>query len=122
MAIFKKTKEEKENPPKTPIVSESMAPSLNMTVSKAVIIRPRVTEKATEKSMNDNVYVFEVTKDATKNAVAARIKFLYKVFPLKITMTKIPTKKKFIRGKWGRTAAGKKAYVYLKHGDKIDIT
>jgi ribosomal protein L23 len=33
----------------------------------------------------------------------------------------LPTKKKFFRGHWGVRGGGKKAYVYLKKGDKIDI-
>ncbi|MEK7088168.1 MAG: 50S ribosomal protein L23 [Patescibacteria group bacterium] len=84
------------------------------------IIRPRVTEKATTVAEN-GVYVFEVEKDANKKEIAADIKNLYKVSPVKINVVKIPRKQVFVRGKKGFKAGGKKAYVYLKKGEKIEI-
>jgi ribosomal protein L23 len=35
-------------------------------------------------------------------------------------MVNIPKKNVFVRGKWGTKGGGKKAYVYLKKGDKIE--
>ncbi|MEK7082040.1 MAG: 50S ribosomal protein L23, partial [Patescibacteria group bacterium] len=64
------------------------------------IIRPRVTEKATTVAEN-GVYVFEVEKDANKKEIAADIKNLYKVSPVKINVVKIPRKQVFVRGKKG---------------------
>jgi ribosomal protein L23 len=46
---------------------------------------------------------------------------MYKVQPTKIAMTKIPGKSVFVRGKKGERSSGKKAYVYVKKGDKIEI-
>ncbi|HEY4496092.1 MAG TPA: 50S ribosomal protein L23 [Candidatus Paceibacterota bacterium] len=85
------------------------------------IIRPRITEKATMAAEQNSVYVFEIEKDANKKEIANAIKNLYKVSPVKINVVKIPRKQVFIRGKKGFKAGGKKAYIYLKKGEKIEI-
>jgi len=84
-----------------------------------VLIRPRITEKATL-VLESNVYTFEVASKATKGQVEEAIKVFYKVNPIKIRMTKNPEKKVFVKGKKGVKAGVKKAYVYLKKGDKLE--
>lgn len=84
-----------------------------------ILIRPRITEKATL-VLESNVYTFEVAPDATKNQIEGAIKIFYKVNPVKIRIVKNPAKKVFLRGKKGVKAGVKKAYVYLKKGDKIE--
>jgi len=86
----------------------------------SVIGRPRVTEKATM-SAESGVYVFEVSKDSTKTKIAKAISSMYKVSPMKVRIVNLPAKKVFVRGKWGEKTSVKKAYVYLKKGDKIEI-
>jgi len=86
----------------------------------AVIIRPRVTEKSTVSS-EKGVYVFEVSKDSTKTKIAKAVSVMYKVHPVKVRVVNLPAKSVFIRGKWGNKSPVKKAYVYLKKGDKIEI-
>ncbi|KND48596.1 MAG: ribosomal protein L23 [Parcubacteria bacterium C7867-005] len=93
------------------------APINNTTVLK----RPRITEKAALKADSMNVYTFEVNKDATKKQVIASIKDAYKVTPKSVRLLAIPRKEVFRRGKSGVTGGGKKAYVYLKKGDKIEV-
>ena len=85
------------------------------------IIRPRVTEKATVVAERVGVYVFEVEKTATKKEIATAIKNLYQVSPVKVNIVRIPRKQVFVRGKKGFKAGGKKAYVYLKKGEKIEV-
>lgn len=87
---------------------------------RAVIVGPRITEKASMKA-ESNVYVFEVISVATKAIVEKVMKELYKVTPVKINMITMPQKKVFTRGKIGFKKGGKKAYVYLKKGDKIEF-
>jgi len=84
-----------------------------------IILRPRITEKASM-VLEKNVYVFEVVSSATKKEVAETIKVFYKVIPVKINIVKNPSKKVFIKGKKGIKAGVKKAYVYLKKGDKLE--
>ena len=85
-----------------------------------VIKHPRITEKAAILAGN-NVYTFEIDPKATKIDVARAIKMIYKVEPKKVSISKLPAKKKFVRGTRGKTAAVKKALVYLKKGDKIEF-
>lgn len=85
-----------------------------------VIKHPRITEKAAILS-GDGVYTFEIDPRATKIDVARAVKEIYKVDPVKVRISKLPAKKKFRRGKVGKTAAVKKAVVYLKKGDTIEF-
>jgi large subunit ribosomal protein L23 len=88
---------------------------------ESVLLNPRVTEKSTLAS-EKNVYVFDVANKANKFKVAEAIKFLYKVTPVKVNLVTIPAKRIVYRGKKGVKSGGKKAYIYLKAEDKINIT
>lgn len=89
--------------------------------AKNVLVRPRITEKAAIGADKHNVYVFEVTPNATKPSVAASVKAQYKVTPVKVNIAMRPAKSVFVRGKRGTKSSLKKAYVYLKKGDKIEL-
>jgi large subunit ribosomal protein L23 len=95
-----------------------MATDLKAKYSK-VLVRPRITEKA-NKVAESNVHTFEVVPSATKSQVESAVKAFYKVNPVKINIVKNPAKQIFVRGKKGVKAGVKKAYVYLKKGDKIE--
>ena len=84
-----------------------------------VIKKPKITEKSGIKAESQNVYTFEVLKNATKHSVAAAIQEMYKVTPIKVNMVSLPAKAVFSRGKNGKRGAIKKALVFLKKGDKI---
>jgi len=86
----------------------------------AVIVGPRITEKAAL-TAETNVYVFDVATTATKRTIAEAINMLYKVMPVSVNVINIPRKRVIVRGKKGMKGGGKKAYVYLKAGDKIEI-
>jgi len=86
-----------------------------------IIIRPIITEKATQLREKHNIYCFEVSKDINKNELANVIKKLYNVVPEKINIVNVkpkPKRRRFIEGK---TREWKKAYIKLKKGQKIDI-
>ena len=87
----------------------------------SVLLRPYITEKAAISAERENAYVFEVTKDATKKSVSASIRDAYKVTPVRVHLLAIPKKQVIVRGKKGEKGGGKKAYVYLKKGDKIEV-
>ncbi len=91
------------------------------TTLKSSLISPRMTEKAVLLQEAKGVYVFNVEKDATKRGIFLSIKEKYKVTPRMVRVASIPAKKKIFRGKLGVRGGGKKAYVYLKKGDKIDV-
>lgn len=95
-------------------------PNLNLK-TKSVLLRPRITEKAAIGADKWNVYVFEVEKSATKKSISASIHGAYGVTPRQVRVAMIPAKKVFVRGRKGVKSGGKKAYVYLKKGDKIEL-
>mgnify|MGYP001567965315 CR=1 FL=1 len=88
---------------------------------KSVLISPRMTEKSVLQQESKGIYTFNVERDATKKSIIACVKLEYKVTPIMIRMVAVPSKQKFSRGKWGVKGGGKKAYVYLKKGDKINV-
>ena len=87
-----------------------------------IIIAPRVTEKGAYLSAQ-GAYVFDVEQSANKYEIGAAIKELYKVTPRKIAIVAVPRKKVQTRGtnRTGMTRGGKKAYVYLKKGETIEL-
>ena len=87
-----------------------------------ILISPRVTEKGAYLA-EAGAYVFNVAPGANKKAIAGAVKEIYKVSPRKVTLIAIPRKRVMTRGtnRRGVTAGGKKAYVFLKKGDKIDL-
>ena len=90
---------------------------------KTILKNPRITEKATV-LVEKNAYTFNVASDATKSEIIKAIKALYKVTPVAVRTVNVPKKTTMPRGKRGKmgvTGGGKKAYVYLKKGDKIEV-
>ena len=85
-----------------------------------IIKNPRVTEKASF-AAEQNVFTFDVPKSANKTEIKKAIFELYKVKPVKVNVLPVPTKEIFARGRKGVKSGGKKALVYLKKGDKIDL-
>ncbi|PCI29329.1 50S ribosomal protein L23 [Candidatus Wolfebacteria bacterium] len=86
-----------------------------------VILAPRITEKASENSTEGGVYVFNVIKSANKIQIGQAVEAQFKVKPKKVRVMNYKAKKRFIKGKWGSSASGKKAYIYLKKGDTIQL-
>jgi len=86
-----------------------------------ILKKPHITEKATYLK-EKNVYVFKISPRANKVMIKKAIKDAYGVRPKKIAIINIPSKKRFVRGKFGTKSGFKKAMVYLKEGDKIEIS
>jgi|SRR3989338_9758046 len=84
------------------------------------VLSLRMTEKATLAS-DKGTYVFNVLKDATKSEIKKAIIKGYKVTPNKIRIVTIKRKEVIVRGRLGTKKGGKKAYIYLKKGDKIEM-
>lgn len=124
MAIFGTKKEKAVDTPKKEVVKSATRASLTkkgIDLSQ-VIRRPRITEKATY-SAEKGVYVFEVAIDASKIDIGKAITHLFKVTPVKIHTVRMKQQNitKMLRGVSGKSKAFKKAYVYLKKGDKIEL-
>ena len=91
-----------------------------------VIERPVVTEKAANQSER-GVYTFIVQEGANKHTVADAVETRYGVRPRKVRIAKQPAKRKRLRirgreNEYGMTAQKKKAYIFLKEGDTIQLT
>jgi large subunit ribosomal protein L23 len=87
-----------------------------------ILLTPRITEKGAFLS-EQGAYVFNVAKDANKKEIAEAIRTIFKVTPRMVRVMSLPTTKVFTRGtnRWGKTTGGKKAYVFLKKGDTIEL-
>lgn len=88
---------------------------------ESIVIRPIITEKCTDLREKQNIYTFEVHRDATKHEIKRVIEKLYtvKVEGVRVINTKGKIKtRKMVEGK---RKDRKKALVKLKKGDKIPI-
>jgi len=85
-----------------------------------IIIRPVITEKATELA-KQNKYVFRVHKKANKDMIEKAISSIFGVTPVKVNVMIVRGKRKRVRYNYGYTASWKKAIVTLKEGDKIEV-
>ena len=94
-------------------------------LAEEIILKPIVTEKTANMSLQKNVYVFEVSLDATKIDIKKAIKELYWVEVDKVNVVNTREKVRFGRkgGLQMRKRASKKAYVTLKNPtETIDYT
>lgn len=129
MALFRKKETAKENEANTAPAKQTAKPAVKkgsdvpqLRDLASVIKKPRITEKAvfgTEKG----VYTFEVRADATKHDVRAAVESIFKVTPVKINIVnkKPRTFMSRMRGRKMSESGLKKAYVYLKEGDTINL-
>ncbi len=87
-----------------------------------VLVGPRITEK-TVKQGDRNVFTFTVARSATKFQVRDAIKALYSVTPVKVNIVnKAPASRlSGSKNRMVKVAGYKKAYVYLKKGDTINL-
>ena len=124
MALFSRTKKTVEAGAEvaaTKVVAATLAHSSDQNL-QAVLVRPVVTEKAVMQH-STRVYTFIVAKSATKFSVSDAIAALYKVTPVKVNIVnKVPrTQMSRSRGRASLQSGYKKAYVYLKKGDTINL-
>lgn len=84
------------------------------------IKNPRITEKASF-AVEKGVYTFDLKPGANKSEIAKEIFTKFKVKPVKVNIVSVADKSKMVRGRKTISRGGKKALVYLKKGDKIDL-
>ena len=114
----KKTQSAKTETDKS--VSSVSSTDRNLTT---VIKKARASEKAYYATTND-VYVFEVAKSATKHDVRDAVREVYNVTPRRINIVNQKPRRSLSASRRQLTTVPglKKAYVYLRSGDKIDLT
>ncbi len=87
-----------------------------------ILHSPRITEKGAYLA-EQGCYIFHVARGAGKKEIMDAIETAFKVVPRKIRTAAVPRKEVMTRGTYrrGKTGGGKKAYVYLKKGDTIEL-
>ena len=127
--LTKQSKKLKQN--RESHITKSYHNKLKLPVDKLVnvydfIEKPVISEKSANQTEND-VYTFIVTKSANKHKISSAVEAIYGVKPVKVRISNVSPKPKRIRNpqrqrEMGSTSKKKKAYVYLKKGDKISLT
>ena len=121
MALFGKKKVTKKSVVKKEVVDVSKAMPTDRNIS-SVSVRPRITEKSV--GMREQiVYTFEVKRSATKYQVRDAITALYNVTPVKVNIVNKKPAMRMVgsRNRTKHVSGMKKAYVYLKKGDTINL-
>jgi large subunit ribosomal protein L23 len=88
--------------------------------ASSILGAPRITEKAAM-GTSDGVYTFNVALSANKIQIKQAVKTLYGVDAVKINTVRQRPVSKHFRGRKGMAKAYKKALVYLKDGDTIEL-
>lgn len=86
-----------------------------------ILVKPLLTEKSSLIMEKNNIYTFEVQKDANKHEIKNAIEKLFDVTVTKIQTLNVKPKQKTFRGNIGYRKSYKKAYVTLKEGDSIKL-
>ena len=86
-----------------------------------VIVKPVLTEKSV-RQQSEGVWTFLVRPEATKGQIAEAVKKFFGVEPLKVRVAMVKPKTRFL-WRYRRTVKKgkklKKAWIYLKPGEKI---
>ena len=85
-----------------------------------VIIQPISTEKS-EALRQNNVYMFQVHKNANKAMISKAIQSIYGYTPKKVNVTYRKSKRKRNQLGYGRTPLKKKAYVFFDKKVSVDV-
>ena len=93
-----------------------------MKTDDQIIIGSHKTEKAAAgESRAVPVYTFRVTPAADKIEIKKAIIKRYQIKPAKVRIVRIPSKRLIYRGRPAVKSGYKKALVYLRPGEKIDL-
>lgn len=84
------------------------------------LVSPHVTEKSTQAG-EKGIYTFKVAQNANKPEVKKAVEELYGVRADAVRIIRIPSKRRFSRGRAGVAKGYKKALVTLAEGEKIEV-
>ena len=136
MALFKKSKKEKEEKIKIEEVDKSLdngkkskdddgiktfLPKGKDSKPYLLIKIPHATEKAVFLKQSRNQYTFEIFPNANKNEIKKAVERLYEVKVKKVMVTRTSGKVRQLGRFTGFKPGIKKAVVVLEKGHKIDI-
>lgn len=109
---------------KKPATKKKAAPKTRKVTTTVVAHRVLRCPLITEKTANlaaDGVYVFEIAKDSGKIEVRDAIRELYGVTPRRVNVMKVRGKRVKFGRRNGVRRSSKKALVYLKKGEHLDV-
>ncbi len=86
-----------------------------------VLLSPIVSEKSVNAAENNNQFVFQVARDATKPEIKAAVELLFEVDVEKVQVLNVKGKRKRFGQRMGKRADTRKAYVRLKEGQDINF-
>lgn len=115
MALIKKTTPKKEEK----VVKKSDKKGISKKTLN-VLIAPHVTEKTAQTS-GENVFVFDVSVNATKIEIKQAFKDLYKVMPIRVNTVSAKGKNVTFARTAGKQKNRKKAIITLPKNTKLDI-
>ncbi len=118
-----KPKAQKKAPKKAAAAKKTPAKKEKRGISKkalTVLVRPLVTEKTAQLSEN-NVMVFEVSRDANRVEIKNAFNELYGVVPVRVNVMNMRGKRVAFGRKLGKRKDWKKAFITLPEGKRIDI-
>ena len=95
-------------------------------MSKSLLLKPRLSEKAFALSEQKNTYIFDIPASANRHTVANAVTGQYEVGVLSVRIANTAPKPQRAYKKRGRNIAGRragirKAYVTLKEGDRLPL-
>ena len=97
-------------------------------MSKVLVLKPRMSEKAYGSSLSTNTFVFDVSKSANKLQIASAVSEQFKVTVADVRTVIVKGKQarsirlgKYRKNVMGQRSDYKKAYVTLKEGDSIPV-
>ena len=96
-------------------------------MSRAVVLKPRLSEKVYSQSEELNTYVFDIKKSVNKQDVLNAVKKQYDVTPARVRVASVKGKRVRSVRHGGRSVRKyhrsdiKKAYVTLREGDNLPI-
>ena len=124
MALFGRKKETTTDTTATNSAVDTVS-ATNVSSERAaadVLLRPHITEKAFALSQQ-RVYTFLISSRANAYQVRTAINQVYGVTPVKVNIVRRQprTKRSLMRNRVSKQPGYKKAYVYLKAGDTINL-
>ena len=93
---------------------------MTMAQLTSVLIGPVVTEKST-RLQDENKFTFQVALTANRTLVKQAVETLFKVKVEKVTLVRLPGKRKRFGPRMVKGPDKKKAIVRLRQGDRITV-
>lgn len=109
----------KENAKMT-LMKQKIAPDRQAEL-RAILKAPRLTEKSTMLTSNNNTVVFEVLPFATKRDVRDAVEFMYGVRVKGVRVLRSKSVRRRFGAVVGKTSRAKKAMVSVDSRDRIDL-